>query len=181
MKTLNTYINETLVCSHSEHINEWKTSADNVSSIKTQYFIYELKTNKRIKIFDGDWAQFKDYKDKVYINGEQIKINKTGLTQNEYEPGIYKVEIKDINNVTNCQYMFFNCTNLVEVPLFDTHKVTTMKNMFTYCENIKSVPKFNTKNVENMYLMFYKCYNLSEETKKEWSKVYDFENECKKI
>ena len=184
MKTLNTYINETLTCSHSEHINEWRASSNTVSSIKKkniQYFVYKLTTTKKIKIFDRAWPQFKDYKDKVYVNDEQLEIGEYGYTKKDYEPGTYEVEIKDIDNVTNCKYMFYNCDQLVSVPLFNTSKVKDMWQMFFNCKGVREIPLFNTKNVEVMTEMFWDCNSLSEQTKKEWSKVYDFEyNEMKK-
>jgi len=187
MKTLNNYI------------NEWKLNDQSVSSIDhddTEYFYYRIYTNKRIKIFDQDWEEYLYYKDKVYINGEHIDL-RMGYTFETYHPGIYKVEIDEINDVKNCKYMFYQ-TDLSRVPLFDTSKVTNMRAMFFECINLKEVPNFNTKkaltvinmfncceNLENVPLfninkitevrdMFYNCKNLSDRTKKDWSQIYDF-------
>ena len=92
----------------------------------------------------------------MYIDGKNIEIEDDGMTEKKLKLGTHYVEIKDIDNVTNCQYMFFNCTNLVEAPLFDISKV------------------------ENMYLMFYNCDSLNEQTKREWSQIYDFLSNKKK-
>ena len=186
MKTLNTYI------------TEWKANTTTVSSIKGTYFIYKLDERGQIKIFDKDWPQLKKYKDKVYINGEHIELDGRDHTNEEFEPGIYEVEIKDIDNVTNCLYMFYDCIHLIEVPLFNTSKVEDMYGMFSCCKNIKEVPLFDTSNVQDMRWMFENCVNikevplfnmsklknkagmfkhcenLSEQTKKEWSQIYDF-------
>ena len=193
MKTLNNYI------------NEWKASSNNVSFIETQYFIYRNDVSGYIKIFDEDWAQRNKYIDKVYINRKHAQIDNQGWTRNEYKPGIYYVNIKDIDKVTNCLYMFYSCKQLVYVPYFDTSKVEDMSCMFKYCssldnvqlfdtshvksmdemfygcEDLISVPLFDTSNVNTMDSTFYECEKLSKETKKEWSKVYDFEIHSKKI
>jgi len=62
------------------YITEWRVSSDTLSSIEKQNikFIFEPKITYNIKIFDHDWPQFKDYKDKVYINGKKIPINNSG-------------------------------------------------------------------------------------------------------
>ena len=188
MKTLNTYI------------NEWKANTSTVSSIKkTQYFVYNLYKRGNIKFFDEHWPQLDDYINKVYINGENINVYDNGWSVKGYDKGTYEVYIKDIDNVTTCEYMFYNCTELISVPLFDTSKVKYMNSMFEECNNLEEVPKFDTSNVENMeymfvdcnYLkivplfninncnnmneMFLDCYELSEETKNMWSKVYNFD------
>ena len=169
MKTLNDYI------------IEWRANSDNISSIKkSQYFIYKIDKKCIIKIFDNDWSQLKNYKDKVYINGKQITVGSDGWTMNEYEPGIYEIEIKDIDDVKDCTYMFYYCTNLIEVPLFNTSNVENMYSMFKFCENLENVPLFDISNVETISEMFYDCSALNNETKKAWSKVYDFVQHKKK-
>ena len=168
MKTLNNYI------------TEWKVSADNIYMFKGTCFIYKLTTNTKIKIFDKDWAQFKDYKDKVYINRKHVKIDDNGNSIIKFKPGTCYVEIKDIDNVTNCQYMFFDCTDLVEVPLFDTSKVKNMYSMFYHCVNLREVPLFNISKVKDIDGMFYQCYKLSDETRQNWLQIYDFIKNNKK-
>lgn len=193
MKTLNNYI------------NEWKANSNNVSFIETRYFIYRNDEKGLIKIFDEDWIQHNNYKDKVYINRKHVQIDNQGWTRNEYEPGIYYVSIKDIDKVTNCLYMFYYCKQLVYVPLFDTSKVENMQCMFKYCssldnvqlfntsnvkymdemfygcENLISVPLFDISKIETMNYMFIHCKNLNKQTKQEWSQVYDFKTNKQKI
>ena len=191
MKTLNNYI------------SEWKANTNTVSSIEKrdiQCFVHRLKDREFIKIFEGEWPQYKDYKDKVYINGKKVELDENGFTNKLYNKGEYHVIIDEINNVTNCQYMFYGCRRLVEIPLFDTSKVELMSQMFSYCNGLISIPLFNTKNVTTMSWMFEACENLKEvplfdtsklknatgmfnicyklnnETKKAWSHIYNFEN-----
>jgi len=168
MKTLNTYI------------NEWQVSNKTVSSIKkTPYFIYKISSKSTIRIFDDEFEELEDFKNKVYINGKQVEIKTDGCTVEKYEPGEYKVYIEDIDDITDCTCMFQYCSELISVPFFDTSKVDSMEFMFKCCENLENVPLLNTNKVYFMAGMFVDCYNLSDETKQDWSKVYDFETDEK--
>ena len=101
-----------------------------------------------------------DFINKVYINGENIKIGSTGWTTLAYKPGTYYVEIKDLDQIITCYKMFFNCRCLVSVPLFNTSNVKDMACMFEECEYLEYVPVFDTKNVTDMSFMFYSCKKL---------------------
>ena len=114
------------------------------------------------------------------------------------------VPLFDTSNVLEMYDMFYNCRSLKMIPKFNTHKVLTMENMFGWCKSLESAPKFNTHKVTSMNDMFKWCYSLvsvplldtrsvtsmkdmftdcnslSEETKQEWSSVYNFRiNEMK--
>lgn len=164
MKTLQQYINEDFRISHKTKINEC--------------FVYKLNEHsisKQISIFGSNWEQFDDYKDKVYDDkNRNIKLTDEGLTKNEYSKGVeYKFYIKDIDDVTNCNGMFFNC-DLISVPLFNTSHVTDMNAMFDSCTQLKHVPMFNISDKTNISWLFSDCDELDEETKQVWSKIYDF-------
>ena len=78
MKTLNDYI------------TEWKASSSNASSINAgPYFIYKTETYGSIRIFNSIWPQFDYYKDKAYLNGEKINIDKFGYTEEGYSKGTH--------------------------------------------------------------------------------------------
>ena len=70
----------------------------------------------------------------------------------------------ETKNVTNMSQMFRECENLTNINLsnFDTQNVTNMKFMFGYCDNLKTIDlsSFNTKNVTSMYGMFIDCRSL---------------------
>ena len=185
MKTLNRYINETLTCLHSKHINEWKANNKNVSSIWEQYFVYKIDENEptsRLKIISNACEGFKTHKNNVYVNGKRITLDPGGYyISDNFSPGIYNVLLPSLlENITNCFYMFYGCENLISVPFIDTSKVHNMYCMFKNCERLQNVPLFNTSKVKNMSLMFYGCNNLNEQTKQEWSQIYDFEKDDKK-
>lgn len=183
MKTLNNYINETLNCSHSEHINEWKANTKNVSSINKQYFVYKIDENEpttSLKIISNACEGFKTHKNNVYVNGKRVELDPGGYID-KCGPGIYNVLLPSlVENITNCFYVFFDCKNLISVPFIDTSKVHNMYCMFKNCERLQNVPLFNTSKVKNMLCMFQGCNNLNKDTEREWSTVYDFEIHDKK-
>ena len=166
MKTLTNYISEKLIINKN-----LKNTSD--------YFIYKLDDYCEIAIFDDGFPELNYYSKKVYVNGKNNKIDWEGYTKERYEPGEYKVEIKDIDDITDCCCMFF-CSDIKIVPWFDTSKVVDMSSMFQGCENLKEVPLFDTSKVTDMKNMFKGCYNLSDKTKELWSTIYDFEEDDKR-
>ena len=67
----------------------------------------------------------------------------------------------DFNNLTDIDYMFYECRSLTSVPLFDTSNITTMYSMFYNCVQLTSVPEFDTSNVTNIAYMFSGCSKLT--------------------
>ena len=78
-----------------------------------------------------------------------------------YRQKRYCIKMFDTANVTNMNYMFGNCNNLMLIPEFNTTNVTDMSNMFRDCRKLTSIPEFNTTNVTNMSNMFSGCNNLT--------------------
>ena len=77
------------------------------------------------------------------------------------------------SDVTNMEYMFYNCSSLTSVPLLDTSKVTIMDTMFSYCSQLTSVPLFDTSNVTSMHEMFSQCKRLTSVPSFDTSNVED--------
>jgi surface protein len=132
------------------------------------YFVYTLENKRGIKsairILSNKWENFDSYhynpeRYKVIVDGEPVKLDINGYTVKEYDPGTHYVEIQGLNEqrLTTCKYMFYECINLVSVPLFDTSRVTDMYGMFYNCRKLIEVPPFNTKNVTNTVDMFAFC------------------------
>ena len=72
----------------------------------------------------------------------------------------------DVSNVTNMDYMFQNCNNLIlidGIKDWDVSKVTTMNSMFYNCKNLTSIDSSNwdTSGVTTMSNMFYGCEKLT--------------------
>lgn len=65
------------------------------------------------------------------------------------------------SNTTSMNKMFHSCEKLITIPTMDTSKVKSMNMMFTYCSNLTSVPALNTSNVTDMNMMFADCLNIT--------------------
>ncbi len=97
----------------------------------------------------------------VYING---------IKQDEIEYQYYFnqsdnfVELAWNNNITNCDYMFYKCSNITEINLsnFNTTQVTDMFSMFYDCSSLTSLDlsNFDTSQVTFMHRMFCGCSSL---------------------
>ena len=72
--------------------------------------------------------------------------------------------VVDVQNITNCERMFYGCENLLEIKFvsFNTSKVTDMSQMFYRCTSLTklNVSGFDTSQVVNMYGMFDSCNSL---------------------
>ena len=71
----------------------------------------------------------------------------------------------DTSNVGDMRYMFYGCTNMTSFNLknFNTSKVFEMGGMFRDCTNLSEldISSFDTQNVTDMQLMFSGCANLT--------------------
>ena len=172
MKTLTTYIKEDFKLSHKTEIHKEYT----------QIFKFKVKKANSIQIVSTSWSQFNEYRDKIYVNGENIKIGDGGYTIKIFQPGTYDIYIKDVDKVTNCNSMFWWSNCLISVPKFDTSNVSDMRFMFNHCENLEDVPLLDTRSVElnKMDYMFDGSKKLSIDTKKRWSALYDFSTDKQK-
>ena len=127
------------------------------------------------------------YPNYVYINGNKQDPVKSIYDFNQIDN---YVELIWNNTIDNCQNIFYNCSDILEIDLsnfdtsecksmnsmfndcssltslnlsnFDTCKVADMQYMFYGCSSLTSLnlSNFNTSKVTNMYRMFYDCANL---------------------
>jgi len=77
---------------------------------------------------------------------------------------IYFGEKFNTTNVTDMSFMFYNCTQLIELNLYNCHtsNVTNMCDMFAGCGLLRSLNLscFNTEHVTDMSYMFAYCKDL---------------------
>ena len=86
------------------------------------------------------------------------------------------ISYSDTENVTEMEYMFFQCLYVTIIPQLNTSNVKTMKAMFYDCQNLTIIPQLNTSNVKTMESMFYDCYNLSTILQLDTSSVTNMSN-----
>ena len=133
--------------------------------------------------------ELNDSNTKLFINDKEYKFEKYFEPEKE---GIYKIKLIFNFYMTNCNYMFYNCRNILDLDLssfctkevtsmlgmffgcssltfidltgFNTSKVKTMKRMFSCCNSLQKIDlsSFDTRNVENMYEMFHSCLEITE-------------------
>ena len=94
----------------------------------------------------------------IWINGTDKKLS---VDSN----GKWAFLIKPNFIITNMNYMFKSCKNLISLDLscLNTENVTTMGYMFYNCESLRSldVSGWNTSSVTTMNGMFSNCYSLT--------------------
>lgn len=62
--------------------------------------------------------------------------------------------------LTDCSYMFSNCTSLKSVPLFNAASVTSFNSTFDNCSQLEEIPALVTTSATNMTTMFNNCSML---------------------
>ena len=87
------------------------------------------------------------------------------MKYNFNKTGKYMFEIIFNDNITNCNSLFEECSNIMSLDFtnFDTSNVNDMAGMFSKCrklKEIKGINKFITNKVTNMAAMFQLCKDL---------------------
>ena len=67
----------------------------------------------------------------------------------------------DFSRITSAKQMFYDCKNLISVPLFNTSSCTDMSYMFSSCSNLTTIPQLDTSSVTSMSYMFNNCNSLT--------------------
>ena len=97
----------------------------------------------------------------VYINGNLQ--NKVSYSYNFNQTDNF-VELIWNENIKNCDFMFFQCSNITEIDLtnFNTSEIADMSNMFNGCKSLISlnISNIDTSRVKNMEMMFLGCSSL---------------------
>ena len=70
------------------------------------------------------------------------------------------ISYSDTENVTNMNYMFSGCSNLLTIPQLNTSNVTEMLGIFEGCTDLQTIPSLDISNVTRTYRMFYNCQDL---------------------
>ena len=145
------------------------------NGIKMEVKVGENDINEDIYFLDnthGTYDNIKHYHDnlkelnklntELYINNEKFEFKKYFKPNKK---GIYSIILNFKISLTDCSFMFFQCSHLQNIDFvnFDVKNVVKMNNMFSYCyflKNISNISNWNTKNVTNMKAMFSSCTSL---------------------
>ena len=123
----------------------------------------------RVRTNDGN-APIKDtyttYETATLVQGtsDVYDVYKSGTTFGNllyHSTNVIEVLGANTTGITNMEFMFAGCWDLVSVPLFDTSKVVNMDCMFTTCESLTAIPLFDTSNVTIMSYMCNGCYSIT--------------------
>ena len=154
----------------------WTGNSNTISISGTNYTAQEDKVNidgveyyqlKSDKDLDNDFYKFNR---NTFINLIFKDVDTSNVTNMNFMfyncsalTSLY-VSGLDTSNVTNMNFMFDNCKSLTSLDLggWDTSKVTNMGSMFYNCNSLNSldVSKFDTSKVTDMSDMFYDCSSL---------------------
>ena len=131
--------------------------------------IYFLDNTAGDLYINGKWeSHYHDFLKELNDSNVELFINKTKFEYQKFfkpeKEGNYEIILKLNTNIKDCGFMFYNCSNLINIDLssFDTKNVINMGGMFYGCSNLANIDlsTFCTKNVNNMGGMFYNCSKL---------------------
>ena len=131
-------------------------NTSNTSYINAEIYIKEEDINKNIRIINSfeNVKKEKQYKDKetddMYANENEIKrceikINGESIPFCYFykfkKSGKYNIKYSFPNELTNINYMFYDCKSLTNIDLsnFNAQKVTDMKGMFYGCNSLTNI------------------------------------------
>ena len=123
-----------------------------VDSEYQEWYLYESYTSVTQVVFDSSFANARPTTTNSWF---YLMENLQSITGMEY---------LNTSEVTDMEWMFYGCKNLISLDLshFNTEKVTTMRKMFADCMRLENlnVSSFNTTVVTDMLGMFDGCIAL---------------------
>ena len=134
------------------------------------YFLDNYKYINQIKKREsGFLKEIENLKEKITFQIIDPKDKRIDMIFNNKfipkEKGNYSIEIEIPELIKDCSYMFYGCTNIIDIDLsnFDLQEATKMKDMFNYCINLQNVrfPQFPLEKITNTSYMFNYCKKLS--------------------
>ena len=137
---------------------------------KEVYFLdnYKYINPQNNKRKEGFMKEIENMKEKIILtiinsNNERIQVpfNNKFIPKEE---GNHIIEIEFQEQIKDCSYMFYGCTNIIDIDLsnFDFQSTIKMNDMFNYCINLVNIrfPQLSIENVINTSYMFNYCKKL---------------------
>jgi surface protein len=139
------------------------------NTVLTFYYDDQIDNRGGMSVADHGWSQFAGSITKVKFDSSFANYSPTStaywFSEMSALASIEGIDILSTVNVTDMQYMFFNCSSLttLEVSGFKTENVTNMYRMFYGCSGLTTldVSKFTTDLVTDMNGMFAECSKLT--------------------
>ena len=147
MKSITTYINETLKLGKSRYKYHPQTKEE------LQELLVQLIKER------GNDGDFND------IDTSKITDMSSLFAKFDFN-GI--ISSWDVSNVTNMSYMFYDCKKFnQDISKWDVSKVNNMRSMFFNCESFnQDISKWDVSNVNDMRFMFCYCGSFNKDISK---------------
>ena len=177
-------------CSKLENLDLSNWNTNKVTNIN---FIF-YNCNKLNQLYLSWWnfsnLSLSSYNPFYYSTIKRLDLSNATFSWSMYDVFYNMTNLEEINlsgadmsNVTNMSYMFYNCSNLVDIKwldTWDTSNVTNMQDMFYNESSLTSLDlsSWDTSNVTDMSYMFNGCSNLTELNLDGWnfSKINSYYN-----
>jgi len=134
-------------------------------TINIIYNINKHDRKRNVHLFGSKFVENNKNICKMIIDNKEIEMIEKYNIKN-YTNDELKIQLKGINNITNLNHMFYECSSLSSLPdisEWNINNVTSMSCMFYGCSLLSSLPdisKLNTNKVSDMSYIFYGCSSL---------------------
>ena len=135
--------------------------------------IIKKNKNTSYKYFPETKKELQDIiKQRIKQEGIEVNLNDIDVSHitdmsNLFEFLEFNGDISqwDVSNVTNMEYMFFQCNSFnQDISEWDVSNVTNMSGMFCSCEKFnQNISSWDVSNVKNMSKMFYMCKKFNKD------------------
>ena len=126
-------------------------SNKDISEINIIYNIDE----EIINLFGSEFVKNNKNICKMIINNKECEITEKYNTK-DCKDNLLAIKLREIDNVTNMSYMFYECSSLSSLPdisKLNTINVNNMSYMFYGCSSLLSLPDISNWNTNNVYDM----------------------------
>ena len=139
-------------------ISEHKNNKDEINLVhndnnKDEINILYKIDKEEIKLFGKKFVENNKNNCSIIIDGIEQELVEDYKFENFEKKGkdILEIKLKGISNITNLNYMFWECDSLISFPdisNLDTSKVTNMNHIFDV-QNLKWFPNISNWNISN--------------------------------
>ena len=107
--------------------------------------VYSYRT--KIKLFGAKFVENNINFCTIIFDKKELNLQEYIILSNDqiskFKYDIITIKLKGISKITNMEYMFSNCRNLLSLPDIDNwniNKIINMSSLFRGCESLKNLP-----------------------------------------